>query len=137
MMSVGNGQRNQLLGRAVGTVEPAAGVDQLSELRLADGEAGGDRANAAGFLLEIPDEFAAGAFPGEAPAVLREDGDPRAEQGAVYRWDQGDAMHQVQHPRRVSFAGAGLPAPWQRVAAFDGTPGGEILRAADLRRAVD
>src|ERR1700730_7587538 len=111
MMSGGNGQRNQLLGRSVGAVEMAAGVDQPGKLRLADSEAGGDRANAAGFLLEIPNEFAAGAFPGEAPAVLREDGDPRTEQGTVYRWDQGDAMHQVQHPRRVSFARAGLPAP--------------------------
>jgi hypothetical protein len=36
-----------------------AGVDQLSEMRLADRETGGDGTDAAGFVLEIPDKFAA------------------------------------------------------------------------------
>jgi hypothetical protein len=43
----------------------AAGADPFGELRLADGEAGGDGAYAASFFSEIPDEFATGAFSGE------------------------------------------------------------------------
>src|SRR3984893_2884295 len=135
--SGGNGQRNKLLGGPVDVLEVTTGVDQLGESRLADREAGGDGADAPGLLLEVPDECAAGAFSGEVSAVLGEDGDPRTEKSAAHRWDQGDAVHQVEHLWRVGLAGAGLAAAQQGIAALDGTPGGEILRAADLRRVVD
>src|SRR5439155_13708041 len=104
---------------------------------LADREAGGDRADAADFFFEIPDEFAAGAFFCEAAAIPGEDRDPRTEEGAAHRRDQGDAAHQVKDFGRVGFAGTGLSAAQQRVAALGGAPGGEVLRAADLWRVVD
>src|SRR3984893_3475057 len=95
--SGGNGQRNKLLGGPVDVLQVTTGVDQFGESRLADGEAGGDGADVPGFLLEVPDEFAAGAFSSEVSAVLGEDGDPRTEKSAAHRWDQGDAVHQVEH----------------------------------------
>jgi len=42
----------------------AAAVDQFRELRFSDREAGGDPSDAAGLFVDIPDEFAAGAFSG-------------------------------------------------------------------------
>ena len=63
----------------------AAGVDHLGEFRFADGEAGGNRADAAGLFFEIPDELAAGAFFCEAAAVFGENCNPRAEPYRVSR----------------------------------------------------
>ena len=42
----------------------AAAVDQLGELGFADREARGHPSDAAGLFVDIPDEFAAGAFSG-------------------------------------------------------------------------
>src|SRR3984893_2304386 len=95
--SGGNGQRNKLLGGPVDVLEVTTGVDQLGESRLADGEAGGGGAGAPGFLLEVTDQFAAGAFSSEASAIFGEDRDPRAEKGLALRRDQADAVHQVEH----------------------------------------
>src|SRR5437016_11556730 len=100
----------------------AAGVDQLGELRFADREAGGDRADAAGFLLEVPDELAAGTFSGEASAVFGEDRDPRAEEGASHGWNQRDPTHQVEYRRRIGLAGGGPVAAQQRIAPLGRTP---------------
>src|SRR5437868_14608604 len=102
-----DGQRNQLVGCGVDEIELAAGVDQLGELRLADREAGGDRADAAGFLLEIPDEFAPGAFFREAAAAFCEHRNAWAEQRPAHCWDQAHAVHQVEHLGRVGLAWAG------------------------------
>ena len=88
-------------------------------------------------LLEIPDEFAAGAFLRDAAAVLREDRDARAEQGAAHRRDQRHAAHQLEDFRRVGFAGPGFGAAQQRIAAGHRTIGSEVLRAAGPRRDVD
>jgi hypothetical protein len=51
---------DQPIGCPLEAVELTASVDHLGEFRFADGEAGGDGTDAAGLLLEIPDEFAAG-----------------------------------------------------------------------------
>ena len=99
----------------------AAGVDQLGELRFADREAGSDGADAPGFFFEIPNELAAGALFRKAPRVFREHGDTRAEQGASHCRDQGHAVHQLEHRRRVGFARAGPVAAQQRVAALGST----------------
>jgi len=48
-------------------------------LHLADREAGGDGADAAGFFLEVPDELADGSLFGEVAVVLGEHRDARAE----------------------------------------------------------
>src|SRR6516164_4854771 len=136
-ISDGDRQRDQLLRRVVEAVEVTTGVDEFGELRLADREAGGDGADAPGFFLEIPDEFATGAFFRKIAAVLGEHCDPRAKEGAAHRRDQGYAMHQVEDGGRVGFAGAGPVAAQQGIAALDSAPSGEILRAAHLRRAVD
>ncbi len=66
-----------------------------------------------------------------------ENRDARAEEGAAHGRDQGHAVHQVEDLGRVGLAGAGPVAAQQRIAAPGGAPGGEILRAADLRRVVD
>src|SRR5579864_2775018 len=79
----GNCQADQRLGGAVQRVEMAAGIDQPVELRLADREAGRNRADAARLLREIPDELAPGAFARVAPPVFREDRDARSEQRAA------------------------------------------------------
>src|SRR5215468_4654029 len=133
----GYSERDQLLSGSVGAIQIPAGVDQLSELRLPDGEARGDGTDTPRLFLEIPNELAAGAFFREAAAVFREHRNARAEQGAPYRRDQGYAMHQIEHRRRVGLAGTGLPATQQRIAALRRSPGCEILGAADLRRALD
>ena len=91
-------------------IEMAAGVDQLGELRVADRDARRDAAHAARLFLEIPDEFAAGAFLCEAAAVLCENCDARAEQGAAHGRDQRHALHQIEDFRRIGVAGAGLAA---------------------------
>src|SRR5437773_5225872 len=72
--SGGNGQLDQLPGRLIGAVEMPAGVDQLGELRFADGEARSDGTDASSFFLEIPDEFAARPFSCEAPSIFGEIG---------------------------------------------------------------
>src|SRR4249920_1116072 len=68
-------EADQRGGCALGRVEVAAGVDEVVELRLADRETRGNPADAPNLLLEVPDEFAPGAFAGEAAAVLQEDRD--------------------------------------------------------------
>src|SRR5262249_13707095 len=69
--------------------------------------------------------------------VLREHGDAWAEQGASHRGDEGHAMHQLKHPRRVGLSGARSVAAQQRVAALGSTPGRKILGAPSLRRIVN
>src|SRR6266849_3397755 len=132
-----DGQGDQPVCGALGRVEVAAGVDEALELRLADRQAGGDRADTPRLFLEVPDEFAPGPFAGERAAVLGEDRDARAEQRAAHRGDQRDAAHQVEDFRRVGFAGAGLSAAQQRIAARHRAIGGEILGAADSGRVLD
>src|SRR5215813_11617264 len=105
--SAGNGQRNELLRRSVYAIEMAASVDEFGELRRADSEARGDRADTAGFCLEVPDEFAARAYRREMAAVFCEHGDPRPEQRAAHCRDQGHAVHQVEYLGRVGLARAG------------------------------
>src|SRR5437870_1866466 len=75
-----DGQGDQRGGGALGPIEVAAGVDEALELSLADRQAWGDRADSTDLLFEVPDEFAAGAFAGDAAPVLQEDRDARAEQ---------------------------------------------------------
>ena len=54
----------------------AAAVDQFRELRLADRQTGGDRADAAVYLLEVQNEFAAGACsPFLMPSSSKRDGE--------------------------------------------------------------
>src|SRR5437868_13713157 len=91
-------------------VEMAAGVDQRGELRVADRDARRDVADAPRLFLEIPNEFAAGAFFCEAAAVLGESCDTRAEQGAAHGRDQRQALHQIEYLRRIAITGAGLAA---------------------------
>src|SRR6266567_1284135 len=132
-----DGQGDQRVCGALDPIEVSAGLDEPLELRLADREARGERADAPGLFLEIPDEFAPGPLAAERAAVLGEDCDARAEERAADGGDQGDAAHQVEDLRRVGFARARLPAARQRIAARDRAIGGEILRAADTRRVFD
>src|ERR1700680_4220855 len=87
LRSPANRQRNQRPGCAVEAVEPAAGIDQLGKLRIADAGALADGPDAARLFLEVPDEFAAGAFLHDPPAVLGEDRDARPKQGAPHHWE--------------------------------------------------
>jgi hypothetical protein len=66
---------------------------------------------------KVPDELASGAFAGEAAAVLGEYRDAWAKQGAADHRDQRDAVHEVEHLRRIGLARAGLCAAEQRIAA--------------------
>ena len=66
-----------------------------------------------------------------AAAVLGEDRDARAEQRAPHHRDERDALHEVEHLRRIGLARARLRAAQQRIAALDDAIGGVVLRAAD------
>ena len=70
--SRGNSERDQLLGVSVGAIQMPADIDQFVKLRFSNREARGNRTDAPGVFVEIPDELAAGAFFREAAAVLRE-----------------------------------------------------------------
>ena len=118
-------------------VEVAAGIDQFGILRGADREAGGDGRDAPSLFLEIPNEFAAGAFLGEGPAVFGEDRDARSEQRAPHCRDDRHPVHKIEHLGRVAVAGAGHRLAQHRETARRCTIGGEILGAADFRLAVD
>jgi hypothetical protein len=70
---------NQRGGRRLPLQIPAAGNQPL-ELRSRDRQSGGDGANPACFLVEVPDELASGGLPGVALSVPGEDGDSWTEE---------------------------------------------------------
>src|SRR5580704_17845272 len=134
--SPANRQRNQRPGCAVEAVEPAAGINKLGKLRIADSGALTDGPDAARLFLEVPDEFAAGAFLRDPAAVLGENRDARAKQGAPHHWDQRHPVHQLQHLGRIALARPGRRPAQERVAPHRRAPGCEILGAADPRPSV-
>src|SRR5215471_11462075 len=93
-------QTHERIG-AVLAIEVVAGRDQLLELALGNWNAGNDAANAAGFLVEVPDELAARRLLCIHAAVLGEDRDPRTEQRHLVRRDDPHALHQIDHFRRI------------------------------------
>src|SRR5262249_21620435 len=82
-------------------VEIAARGDDLLELRRRDRQPRDHTANAARFLGEVPDELVARGLLRVAPAVPGEDRDPGTEERHLVGRDQGHALHQIEHLRRI------------------------------------
>src|SRR4051794_14642526 len=85
-------QRLQLLTRR----------DQRVEHRSRNGNAVDHTVDAADLGGEIPDEFAAGRMPREAPTVLQHDRDSRRKEWLIVGRNEVDAAHHLQHLRRIA-----------------------------------
>src|SRR3954463_721836 len=72
---------------AVQSIEVVARGDDLLELAPGNRDAGHDGTDAARFLVEVPDDLPARRLLRVAPAVLREDRNPRAEERHLVRRD--------------------------------------------------
>src|SRR5687768_14783595 len=82
-----------LLVRALLLREIAAGRDEVLELCFGNGNARDDAADAARFLVEVPDELAASPLFRVDLAVLRVDRDARPEERHRVRRDERRALH--------------------------------------------
>ncbi len=72
-------QHDEFVG-LIQTIEIGAGIDQLFKSRRRDRNPGDDVADPSGLLVEVSDEFAAGADPSETATVLHMDCDRGTEE---------------------------------------------------------
>src|SRR5438132_6776331 len=129
------GQLNEPVGPLL-FVEISARGDDLFELRRRDRQSRDHLADPPRLLGEAPDELAAGRLLRVALAVLREDRDPRPEEGHLVRRNQRDPLHEIEHLGRIVGAGRVDLRLQHREAAPDDAIGGVVRRAARLRLEV-